>query len=102
MAKLSTDRAAAEFLAGVGEPTRLAIIRFLADGTKNVGEIAKAVERPIVNVSHHLGVLREAGLVEDRKDGRFMLYTLCCVSAKGAGLLALSHEASGLKVVIPL
>jgi ArsR family transcriptional regulator len=29
-----------------------------------------------VNVSHHLGVLRSAGLVEDVKDGRFVIYSL--------------------------
>ncbi len=30
----------------------------------------------LVNVSHHLTVLRHAGLVESRKQGRFVLYTL--------------------------
>ena len=34
------------------------------------------MQEEIVNVSHHLGVLREAGLVEDRKDGRFVIYSL--------------------------
>ncbi len=36
----------------------------------NVTQLAKALGVEIVNVSHHLGVLRNAGLVEDIKDGR--------------------------------
>ena len=39
-------------------------------------EIAQALEVEIVNVSHHLGVLRTAGLVEDLKEGRFVVYSL--------------------------
>jgi ArsR family transcriptional regulator len=30
----------------------------------------------VVNVSHHLGVLRHAGLVQDEKQGRFVVYRL--------------------------
>jgi DNA-binding transcriptional ArsR family regulator len=48
----------------------------LRKGATSVGEIAKALKTKIVNVSHHLGVMRQAGLVESEKDGRFVIYSL--------------------------
>ena len=80
---LATDRRTAAFLAAVGEPIRVRIVRFLADGPKNVTEIATAVGIPIVNASHHLGVMRAGGVATDEKDGRFVLYSLVAVEKKG-------------------
>lgn len=61
----------------LGEPTRLRILATIGEkGETSVGEIAKAVTTELVNVSHHLGVLRAAGLVDSRKDGRFVLYSV--------------------------
>ena len=60
----------------LGDPTRRAIFERLADGPKAVGEIANGlpVSRPAV--SQHLKVLKEAGLVSDRKLGTRRLYQL--------------------------
>ena len=41
-----------------------------------VSELADLLNSQIVNVSHHLGVLRHAGLVQDVKHGRFVVYSL--------------------------
>jgi DNA-binding transcriptional ArsR family regulator len=41
-----------------------------------VSEIAEALAEEIVKVSHHLGVLRHAGIVRDNKQGRFVIYRL--------------------------
>jgi DNA-binding transcriptional ArsR family regulator len=41
-----------------------------------VGEITRALESPIANVSHHLGALKSAGLVTAQKQGRFVVYAL--------------------------
>jgi ArsR family transcriptional regulator len=41
----------------------------LRAGPKNVSALASQVKQPLANVSHHLGVLREAGLVRHHKDG---------------------------------
>jgi ArsR family transcriptional regulator len=100
----STDstKVQADWIAAIGEPTRLAIVRILATGEKTVSELAKALNVEIVNVSHHLGVMRDAGLVtavRDNRDGRFMRYTLQEVKASGA-VLELVHD-SGIKVTIP-
>jgi DNA-binding transcriptional ArsR family regulator len=57
-------------------PERLRIMRLLSDGPRNVTEIAEKLQTALVNVSHHLGVLRHAGLIRGRKQGRFVLYSL--------------------------
>src|SRR5262245_28805032 len=66
----------AELLRAVAEPTRLRMIELLRSGPKNVGEISDALEMQVVNTSHHLGILKNAGLVTTRRDGRFIIYTL--------------------------
>ena len=73
---LKIAKQCADTLAGIAEPHRIQIIDILCTGPKNVTEIAKALKIEIVNASHHLGVLRTVGLVEHRKDGRFMIYSL--------------------------
>lgn len=66
----------AELLQAIAEPNRIRIIECLRTGSKNVTELAKLLNVEIVNVSHHLGVLRQAGLVQDEKQGRFVVYSL--------------------------
>jgi ArsR family transcriptional regulator, nickel/cobalt-responsive transcriptional repressor len=66
----------AEVLQAIAEPNRIRIIECLRTGQKNVSELAKLLQVEIVNVSHHLGVLRQAGLVNDEKQGRFVVYSL--------------------------
>jgi DNA-binding transcriptional ArsR family regulator len=63
-------------LAAVGEVTRMAIVHRLAEGPAHVGRLAEAVGVPMVNMSHHLGVMRLAGLLRDAKDGRRVIYSL--------------------------
>jgi DNA-binding transcriptional ArsR family regulator len=60
----------------VSDPTRRAILRMLQDAPRSVGAIAGAfsVTRPAI--SRHLRVLREAGLVVDKAQGRERLYRL--------------------------
>lgn len=63
-------------LAAVGEPTRMLILHRLAEKPYHVGLLAEAVGVPMVNISHHLGVMRQAGLLEDDKEGRRVIYSL--------------------------
>ena len=58
----------------LGDPTRRAIFEQLSAGPRSVGEIAEhlPVSRPAV--SQHLRVLKEAGLVTERKDGTRRIY----------------------------
>src|SRR5919206_4746646 len=65
---------ATALLTALGDPTRQAIFERLADGPGRVGELAAElpVSRPAV--SQHLKVLKDAGLVVDRKAGTRRLY----------------------------
>jgi ArsR family transcriptional regulator len=72
---LESDRCA-RMLRALGDPERLRIIQCLRDGPRNVGEVAALLDDTLVKVSHHLGVLRNAGLVRDTKAGRHVLYEL--------------------------
>ena len=62
-------------LAALAEPTRLRIAFHLARGPHHVGLLAELLDVPIVNMSHHLGVMRQSGLVDDEKDGRRVVYS---------------------------
>lgn len=66
----------AELLAALAAPERLKIVRFLADGPHNVTEIADMLAIPAVNVSHHLHVLKVSQLIQGKKKGRFVWYSL--------------------------
>lgn len=60
----------------VAEPQRRRIIDLLAAGERSVNDIAAALDMRQPQVSKHLGVLREVGLVSVRDDGRHRLYSL--------------------------
>jgi ArsR family transcriptional regulator, nickel/cobalt-responsive transcriptional repressor len=66
----------AKRLQALAETNRIRIIDCLRTGSKNVTELATLLDVEIVNVSHHLGVLRAAELVNHDKDGRFVIYSL--------------------------
>lgn len=85
---------AAAWLALFAEPTRLHIVRLLAAGARTVTELAKATRAEVVNVSHHLKLLKAAGLVTDTRDGRFRVYALAGGSGR-AGDAAEHAEECG-------
>lgn len=66
----------ARFLKALADPDRLKIVQCLQGGPKNVTEISELLGRELVNISHHLGVLRHAGIVQDQKQGKYVIYSL--------------------------
>ena len=60
----------------VAEPRRRHILDALAGGERSVGELVDALEIAQPQVSKHLKVLREVGLVDVREEGRHRLYRL--------------------------
>jgi DNA-binding transcriptional ArsR family regulator len=68
--------AAAGTLRMLAEPTRLHLLWQLADGAKSVGELTASSTAPRTVVSQHLAKLRLSGLVDARKDGRHVIYSL--------------------------
>ena len=63
-------------LKALADPERLKIIQCLQGGPKHVSALSDLLGADIANVSHHLGVLRHAGLVRDEKQGKFVVYSL--------------------------
>jgi ArsR family transcriptional regulator len=72
---LESERCA-RLLKAMADPERLRIVQCLRDGEKNVSEMAAELEVEVVNLSHHLGVLRNAGIVVDQRQGRYIIYRL--------------------------
>ena len=60
----------------VAEPRRRDILNYLAMRERSVTEIVDAMEMEQPSVSKHLKVLKGVGLVDVRRDGRQMFYTL--------------------------
>ena len=63
-------------LRALAENTRVRIVALLTDHRLEVGEIATRLELSTYNTSKHLRILREAGLLDVKKDGRRHLYAL--------------------------
>ena len=66
----------AKLFRSLGDPTRLAILQVLADGERRVGDLVAELGTSQPNVSGHLACLKDCGLVEDRPQGRAVLYRL--------------------------
>ena len=76
MPREEADRLAATFKA-LADPTRVAIVNRLSAGTDVcVCDLTDAFELSQPTISHHLGVLRAAGLIEGEKKGTWSYYRL--------------------------
>ncbi len=64
------------FLRLVAEPNRLRILALLARREHCVCDIEAALDLPQNLVSHHLAALRRAGVVHDRREGKWVYYAL--------------------------
>lgn len=65
-----------EVFKAAADPCRLRILKLLKEGELCVCEIMTALSKPQSSTSHHLSILREAGLVKERKDGKWSYYRL--------------------------
>ena len=69
-------RRRARVLKAMGHPSRLAILDAIANGEKCVGELQAVVGSDLSTVSRHLAVLKNAGIIDDRKQGLQVFYSL--------------------------
>lgn len=71
-------RPSTDIYKALGDPTRFRALRMLvlADAELCACEIIDATEKPQYAISKALGVLVDVGLLNERRDGRMMLYTL--------------------------
>src|SRR5262245_17768923 len=77
---------AAEAAKALADPTRLTVAVALRDGGELcVCDLAWVCERSDKLISHHVRLLRAAGLVSSRRDGKMVMYAL---TPRGAALLA--------------
>ena len=60
----------------LGSAARLELLDFLAQGGRNVDELAQATGLSVANTSKHLQQLKSAGLVEARREGKHIRYRL--------------------------
>lgn len=80
----------------VSEPVRWRIVQLLAGEELCVCHLVEELEIPQPLVSHHLRVLRDAGLVESSKHRYWTYYRLC-----PEGLARVGAELAGLAAVAP-
>lgn len=88
-AALTPDFArAAELFHALSDVTRLEILEMLRSGERCVCELTDDLDAAQSRLSFHLRVLRDAGFVVDRKEGRWSYYTIV------PGALAEVHDLS--------
>jgi ArsR family transcriptional regulator len=95
------------FAKALADPTRQEIMSLICCQELSVGDIVEAVKVSQPTVSHHLAILREAGLVNQRSEGKQTFYSLnqgkvvvCCGNlievfapeVKGAGMIVVKSE----------
>ncbi|MBE0536197.1 MAG: winged helix-turn-helix transcriptional regulator [Phycisphaerae bacterium] len=66
----------AEIIQATAHPIRLAVIEFLSKGEQCVCDIVEHVGAQRSNVSRHLSVMTKAGVLESRKEGLKVIYSL--------------------------
>jgi len=66
----------AEIAKAIAHPLRIAVVNFLKDGEQCVCDIAEHIGSERSNVSRHLSVMLNAGLLEYRKEGLKVIYRL--------------------------
>lgn len=94
---MDTLEYSAEVLKAISQPTRLRIIELLRDGEHCVCEIFPAIGHEQSNTSRHLQTMLKSGILNQRKDGLKIYYSLrhpeVLEIVRLAELIA-SHEAS--------
>ena len=74
----------------IGEPTRIKLLDALRDGNATVNELVDRLGSSQQNVSKHLGILHQAGIVSRSKDG-----TSVCYAIADASVFALCEQVCG-------
>ena len=74
----------------MGDPLRVRLLDSLREGEASVGELADTVGGSVQNVSKHLRVLADAGVLARRKEGTHVLYRIA-----DEGVLGLCEDVCG-------
>ena len=63
-------------LRALADPTRREILNLLKTGRRSAGEITEQFPIPAAAISRHLSVLKEAELIRDHREGKYIFYEL--------------------------
>jgi ArsR family transcriptional regulator len=103
MARTTTLDPDVRLLAALADPTRLAIVRQLSAETEVCAcDFTACCDVSQPTVSHHLKVLREAGVVESERRGTWIFYRLSPDASERLGAIARSLVPGGLVSVADL
>lgn len=69
-------RLQAEFCKGMAHPKRIFILSILKDGEKTVNELAELTGIPQSNLSQHLSLMRQIGILQTRRNGLNVCYSI--------------------------
>jgi DNA-binding transcriptional ArsR family regulator len=79
----------AQLFKALAHPVRIRALEQLVEGERSVGELAESVDTEISHLSQQLAVLRRAGVVQTRREGNTIFYSVR--DARMAGLLAMAR-----------
>jgi DNA-binding transcriptional ArsR family regulator len=79
----------------MADPTRRAILKLLAEGDMTAGEIGERFGMTAPAMSHHFGVLKEGGLVEARRAGQQIVYSLNTTAMQDFARSFMDHFSGG-------
>jgi DNA-binding transcriptional ArsR family regulator len=84
----------------LGDGTRLRILLELQAGQMNVGELCRKLSAPQPTVSHHLSLLRMVDLVQARRSGKAIFYSIRQPNERSSGgsLKALLKKTSAMRL----
>jgi len=95
-----TLRSASQVFHALSDETRLEIVAMLAGGERCVCDLMGALDAAQSRLSFHLKVLKDAGIVLDRRDGRWVYYSLNKESLDNAmGFIKAMKPARRLSVI---
>ena len=89
--------ALADLMRVLADGTRLRLLLALSSGERNVSDLLGELRLPQPTVSHHLGILRMANVVEARRDGKRVFYKLTHPSP-APGVLRFTTGASAIEL----
>lgn len=102
LTRSSTDRTRAVTLFhALSDATRLAILEMLRDGERCVCELQDELDAAQSRLSFHLRVLKDAGLVEDRREGRWSYYTIAPEALADVHDIAIAMQPTKSASAIP-
>jgi len=87
---------------GFADPKRLILINALRDGERSVTELCDITGITQTNASQHLSILKNKGLVNSRRDGQRVYYTVTSPKINEALDLLLAVMAEQLQVDVPI